>query len=116
MKTSRLALHVGALAIVAALPLQSFASNSHFRNGQSIYGQPATVYAVPSKVVDVTSSTKVAARYGQTIAFRSSDGKLVTWTFNGLSNRAIALSRLAPNVFAGSSAVVFVGPDLQSRT
>lgn len=107
MKTSRI-LNAAALTLASMIPLHSMAANEVFLNGQSIYGQ-AAAGAAASRVIDLTKNQRPSVAYGETVVFKSADGKQFAWTFNGLEQRDVKLSKIAPSDFKAGQASVLVG-------
>jgi hypothetical protein len=102
---------------VMALAGTSFAAGAdNFRNGQSVYGQPAKVENVGqgSRIVDVATAPYANVRYGETVKFVNG-GKSFAWTFDGLDRRAVNLSKVAPQDFDTKSMVVYVGRNPLTR-
>ncbi|UUX96663.1 CzcE family metal-binding protein [Aquabacterium sp. J223] len=108
MNTSRI-FRVAALTIAAALPLHGMAMGTDvFRNGQSMYGQPAVAGAPSTQVVDVSRTKWVAVEQGDTITFQALGGKQFKWTFNGLGRTAVSLAKVAPADFPAAGVMVNV--------
>lgn len=107
MNTTRI-LSAAALALATMVPLHSNAANEVFPNGQSIYGQSASG-ATPSRVIDLTKNQRSTVEYGETVAFKTSDGKQFVWTFNGLDKRDVQIAKIAPSDFQAGQASVLVG-------
>jgi hypothetical protein len=108
MNTSRI-LRVAALTIATALPLHGMAMDTDvFRNGQSMYGQPATTGVQSSQVVDVSRVKWVTVDYGETVTFKAPDGRKFAWTFNGLDRRFVSLAKVAPTDFPAGQVIVVV--------
>lgn len=84
-----------------------------FMNGESYYGQPASAGA-PARVVDLATTDSVNVRYGETVNFVSG-GKTFTWTFNGLSQRAVSLAKIAPPDFSTKPLIIYVSKDSFNR-
>lgn len=78
MKSSSFLLRAAAL-VTAAVPAIGFAASETFLNGQSIYGQPATV-ANASRVVDLAQASRLNIAYGETVVFRGDAGQQFAWT------------------------------------
>ncbi|WOB10853.1 CzcE family metal-binding protein [Piscinibacter gummiphilus] len=99
------------LAAIAA-PLIAFANDGgNFRNGASFYGQPADG-KVATRTVDVTTTRVVRVNYGETVKFVKG-AEQFAWTFNGMDNRGVPLTKIAPHDFA--STVVYVDQDPLNR-
>ncbi len=100
-----------ALATIAA-PLFAFANDGGtFRNGSSIYGEPAGA-KVATRTVDVATSRAVQVNYGETVSFVKGAERFA-WTFNGMDNRGVPLTKIASHNFANT--VVYVGQDPLNR-
>lgn len=96
------------VAAVLVTPLLALAAAPDtFMNGQSIYGQPGAGGS-NARVVDVASAKYVNVEYGDTVTFTNA-GKTFVWTFNGLSRRAVDVSKIAPDGFSDRGLVVYVG-------
>lgn len=98
-----------AVAFVAATYPATAPLAESFMNGRSYYGEPAAASA-PARAVDIASTTRVTARYGETIVFRNA-GRQFAWTFNGLDRRTIDLSRIAPKDFASRPLTIYILED-----
>lgn len=107
-------LSLAALVVAACAPVASMAASETFRNGQSIYGQPATATSA-TRAVELSQAARVNVVYGETIAFRDGEGQQFAWTFNGLDRRAVDLARIAPPGFGAKAAVAHVGRDPANR-
>lgn len=104
MKTLARALTLAAIAA----PLLAFATDGEmFRNGSSFYGEPANGKAA-TRSVDVATTRSINVKYGETVQFVKG-AEQFAWTFNGLDNRSVALTKIAPHNFA--SMEVRVGRD-----
>lgn len=109
MKTSRI-LTAAALAFATMIPLQSMASSDVFRNGESIYGQKAAS-GTSARTVDLAKDQTINVEYGETVIFKSTDGKQFAWTFNGLDQRLVQVSKFAPREFNAGQTKVAIGRD-----
>lgn len=98
---------------MTALSGIAVAKSDTFMNGQSYYGQPATA-DTPARVVDLATTDSVNVRYGETVNF-TSGGKTFAWTFNGLSPRAVSLTKIAPADFGTKPLTVYVARDPLNR-
>ncbi len=102
-----------AIALTAAAATSMAASPNTFGNGRSYFGSLGgeTAYA---RVVDVAAVKQLNVRYRETITFRS-DGTQFTWTFNGLDDRVVGLSEIAPTGFAAKPFTIYIAQDPSSR-
>lgn len=108
MNTSRL-LRIAALTIATAIPLHAMATGKDvFRNGESMFGQPAAAGAKSSRVVDVATTKSVTVPYGETVTFQAPNGKQFSWTFNGLDRKAVPVAKIAPADFPATQGQVYV--------
>lgn len=89
------------------------AKSNEFMSGQSYYGQPATA-GTSARVVDLATTDSVNVRYGETVNFVSG-AKTFAWTFNGLSPRAVNLTKIAPPDFGTKPLTVYVARDPLNR-
>lgn len=89
------------------------AKSDSFMNGQSYYGQPANSGA-PARVVDLATANYVNVQYGETVNFVSG-AKTFAWTFNGLSPRAVSLTKIAPPDFGTKPLTIYVARDPLNR-
>ena len=97
-----------AFAVAVAASLGSAAAADTFRNGESLYGQPATAGAT-ARVVDLNTTKYANVNYGETLIFRADGAKQFAWTFNGLPSRALDLAKIAPAGFSAKDYKVYVG-------
>jgi hypothetical protein len=97
------------VAIAAALSgaIGGVAAAETFRNGQSLYGQPASEGA-NARLVDVGATKYANVTYGETIVFQGTNGQKFSWTFNGLDGRSWDLAQFAPAGFVGKDYRVYV--------
>lgn len=101
-------------ACVTAFSGTAFAAGPDtFMNGQSFYGQPANPTQA-TRLVDIASTNRVSINYGETVKFVSG-GKTFAWTFNGLSPRAVNLSKIAPQDFSGKPLTLYIKGDPYNR-
>lgn len=108
MNTSR-TLRIAALTIAAAIPLHAMATGKDvFRNGESLYGQPAAAGATSTRVVEATTIKHLTVPYGETVTFQAPNGKQFAWTFNGLDRKAVPLTKIAPADFPATQGKVYV--------
>lgn len=117
MATTKSYVTVLLAAGVLALAGTSFAAGSDtFMNGQSVYGQPTNVENIGSgaRIVDVATAPYANVRYGETVKFVNA-GKSFAWTFDGLDQRAVNLSKVALRDFDAKSMVVYVGRNPLTR-
>ncbi len=97
-----------ALATLAA-PLLAFATDGGtFRNGSSLFGEPADA-KLAARTVDVMRNTVVRVPYGETVKFVKG-AEQFTWTFNGLDGRDVPLTKIAPHQFDGATVHVDRNP------
>ena len=107
-------LRTAAFVALSAIPFAAFAASGDvFKNGQSIYGQPAAQGA-PARVVDMASTDRLNVAYGESVTFRSGT-KQFSWTFDGLDRRSVDVNQIAPAGFAGKPVVVYVGRNPSNR-
>lgn len=98
-----------AIALTAAAAASMAASPNTFANGGSYFGGLGGETA-NARLVDVGAVKQLNVRYRETITFRS-DGKQFTWTFNGLGDRAVSLSEIAPTGFAEKPFTIYIARD-----
>lgn len=92
----------------------TFAANPDaFASGQSFFGRP-NANAVGARMVDVATAKYIIVEYGETVTFRS-EGKLFTWTFDGLDLLSVDVSRIAPAGFAVKPLVIYIPPNPSIR-
>jgi len=107
-------LRTAALVALSVVPLLSFAASGPvFMNGQSIYGQPATQGA-PVRVVDLATTNQLNVKHGESVVFRLG-AQQFSWTFNGLGERSVDVSQIAPAGFANKPFTVRIGRDPSNR-
>lgn len=112
---STLRLRTTALAVLGVLPFTSFAAGADtFMNGQSFYGQPANGAQV-ARVIELETAKLPNISYGETVKFVNDRNQSFTWTFNGLDQRAVRLSAIAPVDFDARSKTVYVGRNPSNR-
>lgn len=99
-----------AIALTVATSLSGVAAADTFRNGESMYGQPAAEGA-RARAVDVQNSRYADVAYGETVVFRGASGQQFAWTFNGLGGRSLNLAKIAPAGFAPEAYKVYVRPN-----
>ncbi len=103
-----------ALVALSIVPLLSFAARKPvFMNCQSIYGQPGAQGA-PVRVVDLATTHQLNVEHGQSVVFRLG-AQQFSWTFNGLGERSVDLSQIAPAGFANKPFTVRIGRDPSNR-
>ena len=107
-------LRLAALVVAASAPVASMAASETFRNGQSIYGQPAAASSA-ARVVDLAQVARPNIAYGETVIFLGDAGQQFAWTFNGLDRRGVDLAKIAPAGFATKGAVAYVARDPANR-
>lgn len=108
MNTSRI-LRIAALTLATTIPLHAMATGKDvFRNGESMFGQPAAAGAMSSRVVDVSTTKSVTVPYGETVTFQAPSGQKFTWTFNGLDRKAVPVAKIAPADFPAAQGTVYV--------
>ncbi len=101
-------------AAMLSTALPGLASET-FRNGQSLYGQPAQQAQVSAvRTVDIAAARHLNVAYGETVTFRN-EGKEFTWTFNGLDRRAVDLAKFAPPGFTSKPFLVHVAQNPLTR-
>ncbi len=107
-------LRTAALFALSIVPFVSFAASGPVLvNGQSIYGQPATLGA-PVRVVDLAAMDRLNVGYGESVVFRSG-AQQFSWTFNGLDRRSVDVSQIAPAGFVSKPFAVQVGRSPSNR-
>ena len=93
-------------AIATSAPIFAHAAcTDTFRNGACIYGEPSSSAAV--RTIDLSSKQRIDVAYGETVRFVD-QGSSFTWTFDGLGQRAVALSKIAPAGVNTGSATAYV--------
>jgi hypothetical protein len=102
------------LAVAGAAPILAQAACSDtFANGTCIHGEPANSTAA-ARTVDLSTTRQISAAYGETIKFVDGD-KSFAWTFDGLGEHAVPLSRIAPSDIKAGSATVYVASSAESQ-
>lgn len=111
MKPLSATIRIAAIAAIASAAIGSANANSlsTFPDGQSFFGQAASM-SNSARSVDVSGRRYVNVDFGETISFRS-NGKVFTWTFNGFDRRAVRLNQIAPDGFATSDMMIYIGPN-----
>lgn len=105
---------LGAALLLTTYTVTSLAASPNtFANGRSYYGSLGGEPTNP-RVVEVGAQRYINVKYGETITFRS-DGKQFTWTFDGLDQLAVELSKFAPPGFATKPLTIYVPQDLSNR-
>ncbi|MET0517443.1 MAG: CzcE family metal-binding protein [Burkholderiaceae bacterium] len=100
--------------IALTLPVFAHAAcNETFVNGQCIFGAPAQTVSA-DRTVDLSKNPQVEVQYGDTVKFVNGS-KSFTWAFNGLGERSVKLSEIAPQGFASAKAVVNIDPNPLDR-
>lgn len=107
-------LRFAALSIAMTSSLVGVAAADTFRNGQSIYGQPAAGMS-SARVIDVSSTKHANIKYGETVVFQGAGGQKFAWTFNGLDSRSWDLAKFAPAGLAGKEYRVYVSRNPLTR-
>jgi hypothetical protein len=111
MSSRKTSLQTLVATVLFAPLLVGAAGPDTFRNGESIYGQPATTMTTRTGVVvDVTAAKHINVNYGDTVVFVNGDKRFV-WTFNGLDRVRVKLGKIAPADFGTASMTVHVGQD-----
>lgn len=98
---------------MTALSGVAAAKSDAFMSGQSYYGQPAAA-GTPARLVDLATTDSVNVRFGETVNFVSGT-KTFAWTFNGLSPRAVSLTKIAPPDFGTTPLTIYVARDPLNR-
>lgn len=99
--------------VAVALAAAGFAAGAEtFRNGTSFYGAPASE-TTAARVVTLGSAKHINVDYRTAVTF-SSGSQRFTWMFDGLDNRAIELTKIAPPGFATQPLTIYVGPNPDS--
>lgn len=89
-------------------------SGTHrFPNGQCFYGEPAAI-ETNARVVDVTTTSHLNARYGETLRFVNGS-KTFAWQFNGLDRRTLDLNAIAPPDLTAKPLEIHIGKDPLNR-
>lgn len=105
---------LGAAIVLATSALASLAASPNtFANGRSYYGSPGGETA-NARVVELGALKYINVKYGETITFRS-EGKQFSWTFDGLDQLAVELSKFAPLGFATKPLTIYVPQDPSNR-
>lgn len=100
-------LRQAAIAVAVASTLGSAVADT-FRNGESVFGQPASVSAT-ARVVDLKATRYANVNYGETVIFRADGTNQFAWTFNGAQDRSLDLAKIAPSGFSATDYKVYVG-------
>jgi len=115
MNTSRI-FRIAALTLATTIPLHAMATGKDvFRNGESVFGQPAGAGSSSARVIDLANTKHVTVPYGETLTFQAPNGKQFSWTFNGLDRRSVAVAKIAPADFPASDGKVYVQPNPLNR-
>lgn len=101
-------------ALLAALAAAAFSANADtFMNGESFYGTPtaATAYA---RQVAVGSRATMNVDYDGVVTF-TNEGRSFTWRFNGLDDRPVDITKIAPAGFPTKPLTIYVAPNPWNR-
>ncbi len=103
------ALFASGVTMFSGVASAAAGSSDTFPNGQSLYGE-ATKMSQSARVVDVATSRYVNVTYGETVEFVNG-AKMFAWTFDGLSDRAVNIAKIAPSGFDSTPLTVYVARD-----
>jgi hypothetical protein len=96
------------LAVIAtSVPLfaQAAPCQDTFHNGACIYGEPSA--STSERTIDLSAKQRIDVAYGETVKFVD-QGRSFAWTFDGLGERAVDLSKILPAGIDTRSATVYV--------
>lgn len=96
------------MGLVAAAATALAAGPDTFANGKSFYGSPGAE-GTGGRVIEVGTVRRLNVAYGETVTFRS-QGRQFTWTFDGLDQRAVDFSKIAPSGFAAPQPLTIYVP------
>ena len=113
MRTIKLFKLGAAIALAASAVASLAAGPDTFSNGRSFYGSQGGETA-DTRAVDLGALKYINVKYGETITFHS-EGKRFTWTFNGLDQLAVELSKIAPPGYAARPLTIYVAQDPSVR-
>jgi hypothetical protein len=100
---------------IGAASLTAFAADAQtFMNGRSIYGQSASAVQT-TRVINLSTAKRPNIDYGETVKFVNDLNQDFTWTFNGLDQRAVGLTAIAPAGFSTRQQSVAVGRSPANR-
>ena len=108
-------LKTATIVCLTAVSASTFAASSDtFVNGQSFFGRPSAD-ASGSRPVELGTLKYINVKYGETVTFRSSEGKQFTWTFDGLDLLSVEVARIAPSGFAVTPLVIYIAMNPSNR-